>query len=221
MTTFKKTVISCYGFFLCILSLVSTPVFADQLGNVRIYQSYNEEFISGGQFSIYQVAKSNQDATKMILDDAFTTDKTKTLDLSEASVLEHSAQYAELFSGLTAGAEPLQVTEEVGKDGVFVQDLEAGLYLFVQSRAAQGYQNLKPFLVSLPAQGRWSIVVKEKMSPVSQTPPETTPKPGGKLTYEKPKLPFTGQVWWPAFALSGLGLVCFVYSFKKEKHDGN
>jgi len=86
-------------------------------------------------------------------------------------------------------------------------DLEPGLYLIVQTGASDGYEPLKPFLVSIPmneaghyvyevnAEGKFQLHQKPK--------PTTPPKP------PEPTLPQTGQLNWPIPVLVVLGLVLF------------
>lgn len=70
--------------------------------------------------------------------------------------------------------------------------LKPGLYLLVQQKAAPGFYPVNPFLVRLP----------QKASGIQSGDIEAAPK----LEPEK-KLPQTGQLIWPAWALLGSGIM--------------
>ncbi|MBP3673362.1 MAG: LPXTG cell wall anchor domain-containing protein [Oscillospiraceae bacterium] len=125
-------------------------------------------------------------------------------DLQDVSLAGELAEFAEDNS--LAG-----VTLTVGNDGkARFEDLEPGLYVIVQSQAADGYSTLNPFLVSLPymEDGAYqydvSAVLKGELERVPETTVPPTTKPVGST------LPQTGQLNWPIPILAVLGLGLFI-----------
>ena len=106
--------------------------------------------------------------------------------------------------------------------------LAEGIYLVVQTKAANGYEMFSPFLVSLPMRenGQWKYQVEAmpkievSVSGKPETPvkqPVSTPKPvssGNNL-----RLPYTGQLIWPVpvMAIAGMLLFAVGWSLRKDK----
>ena len=103
-----------------------------------------------------------------------------------------------------------QALDENGN--VTFSDLELGLYLVVHTKKTQitlkdktkVTYTINPFLISVPQKegGRliYDISTKPKVSPEKDTvPPKTPPKP--------PRLPQTGQLWWPVIGLGAIGVL--------------
>lgn len=88
------------------------------------------------------------------------------------------------------GASTVGVAQTIGADGTAgFSGLEEGIYLVVQTKAANGYEMFSPFLVSLPMRenGQWKYQVEAmpkievSVSGKPETPvkqPVSTPKPG-------------------------------------------
>ena len=85
--------------------------------------------------------------------------------------------------------------KQVSESGLVEFDgLAAGRYFLVQQKAPAGYYPIKPFLVEIPLTAGETLIGGIEAAP--------------KLEPEK-KLPQTGQLIWPAWALLGTG-VCVV-----------
>lgn len=127
------------------------------------------------------------------------------------------------------GASAVGVTQTIGADGMAgFSGLEEGIYLVVQTKAANGYEMFSPFLVSLPMRenGQWKYQVEAmpkievSVSGKPETPvkqPVSTPKPvssGNNL-----RLPYTGQLIWPVpvMAIAGMLLFAVGWSLRKDK----
>lgn len=97
-------------------------------------------------------------------------------------------------------------TVDVKRGYATFTDLTPGLYLMLQEKAAPGYYNLKPFLVSVPymEDGKYvynlTAVTKSQLEQENETVPPTT-KP--------PRIPQTGQMNWPVPVMASAGLLVF------------
>lgn len=95
-------------------------------------------------------------------------------------------------------------------------DLELGLYLVVQTQAAEGYEPVDPFLISLPMQEEgvyvYEVNATPKMSELVEAAEETAEETTAQ-TAQTPTsgatLPQTGQLNWPIPVLVALGLGLF------------
>jgi len=109
------------------------------------------------------------------------------------------------ITGWADTADPEKLSEAVAARGLYgttgqvseggcleYQDLEPGQYLLVQSKAAEGYQSMKPFCVSVP------MSIGGKLIYHIDAKPKLEPVPGEKL-------PQTGQLIWPVWLLLGTG----------------
>lgn len=176
-------------------------------GSITVSMHFDGEPVSGGSLTLYRVGEVSQN------DGNYTFVPTwefvrwgsdfGTLDSAEQiAQTAHSLRYFALRNGSTG------TTRGIGTDGkVTFSNLEQGLYLLVQTRAAPGYSRGNPFLVSIPYEqdGEYLYDVDAQAKtelerePTPTKPPE---KPGGKL-------PQTGQLNWPVPVLAAAGLVLF------------
>ncbi len=101
-------------------------------------------------------------------------------------------------------------TRDINEMGIVrFGDLELGLYLVVQNKAAAGYEKLAPFLVSVPYMWNGSYIYDVSSRPkteLEKTPVPTEPQP---TKPSGPNLPQTGQLWWPVPVLACGGLLLF------------
>lgn len=108
----------------------------------------------------------------------------------------------------------VQTTDAQGR--VTFEGVECGLYLIVQSAAADGYEAVKAFVVSVPmsVNGEWTYDVTAK--PKAERAPEPTPPPDDRL-------PQTGMLKWPVPVLAAAGVAVFavgwVMAFGRKKHE--
>ncbi len=113
-----------------------------------------------------------------------------------------------------------------GKGKVTFEDLEVGLYLVVQQKAASGYEEISPFLLSLPTYDKdtktyqYDLTAEPKTELVPKDTPGSTaePEPTPETETVPPsvpvaKLPQTGQLWWPVPILLCGGLVLIAVGF--------
>ena len=157
--------------------------------------------IPGGEVVLYQVAEITSKETEIQYEftNGFENCGLK-LDNLEDELLAEKLK-AEI------GASTVGVAQTIGADGMAgFSGLEEGIYLVVQTKAANGYEMFSPFLVSLPMRenGQWKYQV-------------STPKTvsSGKNL----RLPYTGQLIWPVpvMAIAGMLLFAVGWSLRKDK----
>lgn len=201
------------------------PVDMERKGSVSIAMRYQGENVPGGTLSAYRVAEIT--LTNGDYGFAFTSDFSpcglSLEDISSAHLAEELASFAESHS--------IAATErEIDENGkVCFEDLELGLYLFVQKTPADGYCAVSPFLVSVPGRDGEEYVYDVDGSPklsLEPAPTESTEAPPSTLpSATEPNLPQTGQTNWPVpvLAVSGVLLVMLGWymnrSGKKEYHE--
>lgn len=217
---------------LCVLLLVCTInriVFAaetqteslpdlDKTGSVIITMRDTDsgETVSGGSVLLYPVADPvevngdfSYEFTESFSDSGFALE-----DIATEKLAADLADYVERnhIKG---------TARDVKEDGtVFFDDLKTGLYLVTQKSPSEGYEAIRPFLVSVPVQsedGSWiyevdaSPKVELKTSSGSNpSKPDDPNNPNGKdHSSGITKLPQTGQLNWPVPVLAVGGLLLF------------
>lgn len=178
-------------------------------GSIQITMQQGKKVVSGGTLTLYRVgAVSENDGNYNFVLTGDFQDCGASLDkIQSAELAKKLAQYA-------ANKKLTGTTKEIGKDGtVSFTDLELGLYLLVQNKAATGYNKVESFLVTVPMQenGKYIYDVnaspKVEVKPTSTTP--TTPSTQKPTTPTSATLPKTGQLNWPIPILVVSGLVLF------------
>lgn len=142
---------------------------------VSLYDSETSEAVGGGTLTLYRVAKVKKDNANLSFEytNGFEDCGVELGDLSEG---ELASQLAEKIA---ATAE--STTVEISSLGVAeFGDLEVGLYLVVQTTAAENYNVINPFLVSVPIQENGSYVYDVDALPKVGTAAKKTPEPPDK-----------------------------------------
>lgn len=145
---------------------------------------------------------------------------------------------------------PVVEPQEVGADGVLsVSGLDEGAYLVVETEPAPGYNTFNTFLVTVPLEGAdedgYKVDASPKLDPVtttgsagsngnsntttsngssggsssSSTTSSTTSTASDTLT--DARLPQTGQLWWPVWALIGAGVVLVAAGIVRKRKQGH
>lgn len=237
----------CFLFALCclmLLSVLSVSAFAaesvdlDRKGSISVTMTYGGEAVPGGSLTLYHVA-----------------------DAYVERGATYGYRYTENYAGCTVSLEKLDssdtaralaeytLEEEIAgtklvinnKGYVDFPNLTPGLYLLIQEDAAEGFESVVPFLVSVPGQENGSYVYdvdaspKLALEPAPTEPPTepeptepepTEPEPTEPEPTDPPKLPQTGMNQWPVplLAMGGLLLVTLgavlCISGKKKNHEG-
>lgn len=216
---------------LLLLSCAVLPGFAaevdpDETGSITINAVYDGKKIRGGVLSIYLIATleedDNGDYYYKTKSDFTSVVKEFTTENITSTTIPTKLQEQLTKKGLLSKYAARDIVDAEGQ--VEFKNLELGVYLVVQTKAATGYQKMKPFLVTVPVYENgeyvYDVTADSKVSPPpkpTEAPPETT-KPSGKL-------PQTGQLNWPVPVLAAAGLTLFTIGTllrrgRKEEYEG-
>lgn len=218
-----------------VLCTVSTGAFAasgvPEGGSITIKVRHDGEPIDGGELTLYKVGKIEENDGNYSFEPVL---KLKDTDISledvdDPDLAEELADLAE-EEGLEAISAPIEDGE------AFFEDLDAGLYVVVQTETCPGFADMSPYLISVPQleDGEWvtDVVARPKV-PVEEEPddppPEEPDDPPGEPDDppgepddppdepddppeepdepDEPTLPETGQLNWPVPLLAVSGLV--------------
>ncbi len=167
---------------LALLACCAVPAFAlgqidlDRTGYIQVTlrDSDTEAAVSGGELTLYQVAKVKQEKGDLSFayTNGFEDCKIELGDLSESDLAKKLA--GQITSTMTS------TTVTVGENGVArFDDLKPGLYLIVQKTAAKDYSAINPFLVTLPMQENdtyvYEVDAMPKVGTVTYRTPDTPP----------------------------------------------
>ena len=180
---------------LTLLVWCAAPAFAlevvdlSRTGSIKVslYDSETSEAVGGGTLTLYRVAKVQKDNANLsfVYTNGFEDCGVELGDLSEGELAGRLAEK------IAATAE--STTVEISDLGVAeFGDLEVGLYLVVQTTAAENYNVINPFLVSVPIQENGSYVYDVDALPKVGTAAKKTPEPPDTPdTPDKPDTPDT------------------------------
>ncbi len=168
---------------LTLLVWCTAPAFAlevvdlSRTGSIKVslYDSETSEAVGGGTLTLYRVAKVQKDNANLsfVYTNGFEDCGVELGDLSEGELAGRLAEK------IAATAE--STTVEISDLGVAeFGDLEVGLYLVVQTTAAENYNVINPFLVSVPIQENGSYVYDVDALPKVGTAAKKTPEPPDK-----------------------------------------
>ncbi len=226
MKTFKWLMTSIM--LACMMLLQFSPMQAMAAGSIdldkevslTISYQYKSKALAGAKFDIYLVATVDENGE-------LTT--TETFSLFNTDIRgENDEAWEKLAAALKKYVRQEDIKSDAGgktdKNGLLnltggEKKLVHGLYLVVGARHTQGdyVYTTQPFMVLLPGQDKaantwvYEVTAKPKAAseeisddPESEEPvptPPVTPTPQG------PKLPQTGQLWWPVPVLLAAGLL--------------
>lgn len=165
---------------LTLLVWCAAPAFAlevvdlSRTGSIKVslYDSETSKAVGGGTLTLYRVAKVQKDNANLsfVYTNGFEDCGVELGDLSEGELAGRLAEK------IAATAE--STTVEISDLGVAeFGDLEVGLYLVVQTTAAENYNVVNPFLVSVPIQENGSYVYDVDALPKVGTAAKKTPEP--------------------------------------------
>ncbi|AUO83951.1 hypothetical protein HK335_01565 [Streptococcus agalactiae] len=206
---------------LLLFSLSTQLVSADtndqmKTGSITIQNKYNNQGIAGGNLLVYQVAQAKDvDGNQVFtLTTPFQGIGIKDDDLTQVNLDSNQAKYVNLLTKAVHKTQPLQTFDNLPAEGIVANNLPQGIYLFIQTKTAQGYELMSPFILSIPKDGKYDITAFEKMSPLKAKPKKEETITPTVAHQTKGKLPFTGQVWWPIPILIMSGLLCLIIALK-------
>lgn len=193
----------------------------DRTGSISVTMKYKGDPVPFGKLTLYRVGE-------LVANDGdYSFQPTENFAKCVASFDDVDLGSEALAKKLADFANPEWAieTRTVSKDGELnFRGLELGLYLVVQTKPANGFEAIDPFLVTVPryldGQYVYDVEATSKMDVPQPTQPETTEptKPGGKL-------PQTGQLNWPVPAMVAGGLALFAFGWilcfgkKKETYE--
>ncbi len=185
----------------------------DKKGKISVSMQLEGKAVGGGTLTMYRVGEIDEENGNYSFVQAgdFVNFKQSFIK-EEVESPELAAKLAKYSSDEKISGE----TKNIGTDGkIIFSDLELGLYLFVQNKAADGCEKVAPFLVTLPymEEGVYkyevdaSPKVEIKKDSSSTTRTESTTKTDKD---NQGKLPQTGQLKWPIPILVVAGLSFFM-----------
>lgn len=178
----------------------------DRAGSISITMRYGEKTVSGGTLTLYRAGGISEDDGNysFVLTEDYKESGISLDDLESAGLAESLAKY-------TSEKKPAGVEIPIGKDGkASAAGLETGLYLIVQTKAAEGYEAVSPFLVSIPMNEDGVYLYDVNATPKMGTLTEEPPEPD---TPAEPNLPQTGQLNWPVPVMAAAGLALLLLGF--------
>lgn len=206
---------------ICLILAMSMTAYAAETpdmtrtGSVSVSMTCDGKAVPGGTLTLYQVGAINEDDGNysFVLTGDFEKSGILPDDISSAALASSLAAYAS--SGNLNGK-----TADIGNDGkATVDSLRPGLYLVIQTKAADGYEAIEPFLVSVPMNEEGTYVydvdATPKLSMLRKGTPSVPAVTPSVPTAAPPKtsattLPQTGQLNWPIPVLTAIGLCLFL-----------
>ena len=165
---------------LTLLVWCAAPAFAlevvdlSRTGSIKVslYDSETSEAVGGGTLTLYRVAKVQKDNANLsfVYTNGFEDCGVELGDLSEG---ELAGRLAEKIAA-TAESTTVEISDLGAAE---FGDLEVGLYLVVQTTAAENYNVINPFLVSVPIQENGSYVYDVDALPKVGTAAKKAPEP--------------------------------------------
>lgn len=204
---------------------------------VTMWDKGKDMVVPGGKMTLYPVAQAEEENG----DFSFSYINGFEDCGMELGDLDSGDLAAKLTENIPEGAE--KTVQSVDANGeVTFSDLPLGVYLLVQTEAAEGYNPVNPFVVSVPMKEGttwiYDVDATPKMEPVTakvSTPtpvpqnPSNTPEPAKPQsttpgtpsgsstltgsTASITSLPQTGQLNWPIPVLTICGLLLFVFGW--------
>ncbi len=218
-------------------SVYAADIDLDKTGSisVKFIDGKTGELVPDGILSMYKVAdivRGSDGSLSYAYTDGFASCGLVLGDLTNDKLPESLSAYAQQ-NKLSAAA------QSVGENGVCqYSDLGLGLYLIVQTKAAEGYCAIDPFLVSVPIADPegwdYDIDATPKMEALTATSTSSTTTTNSSSTTSSTtnpstttttlnsnvqgdgdgnKLPQTGQLNWPIPVLAGVGIILFLFGW--------
>lgn len=193
-------------------------------GSISLDLTWQGEAVPGGSLTLYTVALGrlvNEVAYELELTEAFAECGVSLENLSSPETAQALAQWA-------AEREIPGTTAEIDENGhVAFEQLPLGLYLLVQEDPAEGFDKLRPFLVTVPVTGVDELIYDVNAAPkVNLEPAPTEPdEPTEPTEPTEPDLPQTGQNKWPIPVMAAIGATlfiagcCLVVSDRRKEHE--
>lgn len=198
--------------------------------NVRILETGSNPPVGvpGGKVEIYRLTSVVLDPYKGYFHSVSSTyntvlDRTEVSELETMTAADKDALIARVMEQISKNnlSSDAQAIPDAKGNASF-DDLQLGLYLVVQTEPATKHTAIAPFLIVIPQYIDGEPVYDVDASPkVGTSAPETTPPSDDPTDNPSdPKLPQTGQLWWPVsvMAILGCGFCVIGISLKRRKN---
>lgn len=203
---------------LILILTITLTATAASASSLTVVLKNGDKAIDNAAFKIYYVAEITDSSDYMLVDDFKNSD----INLNEYNQ-NNGSDYADRLKSYTEKNNILPVYEKVtdinGK-AVF-ENIKNGVYLVVGGDFNNGKVN--PFLVELPsrdengtltyhvtAMPKSEIINPEDKTETNKTTEIETTNHNNENGNEE-ALPRTGQLWWPVFTLSAVGLLLIIF----------
>ncbi len=202
--------------FAMVLSLL-VPAFAfahavpdlSQTGSITLNLTYNGQAVTGGEFALTLVG----DITEA--DGNYSFEKNAVVSGWSGSFenLEDSSLAQELANYVDSAGVSVTANEANSSGTVVFENVEPGLYLVQQVQESENFQEVLPFLVSVPQNEKGVYIYNVNATPKIGTlvPQEPAPTPNDST------LPQTGLLWWPVPVLLLAGLAFIIVGLFRRK----
>ena len=186
----------------------------NRTGSISLTMKYHDEIAAGGNLVLYQVGTAVEEdgSYSFVCSGAFSGCGLALNDLESRRLISQLSEFAE--QNHVSGTE-----KNAAADGTIVfDDLQPGVYLLKQTQAAEGFQRVNPFLVSIPMSvngtEEYDVDAGAKMAltPVGTNDNEPNGNNGRGGTGSNGNgsvFPQTGQLKWPIPPLTIAGLLLF------------
>ena len=238
MKTFRWLMISIMLACMMLLQFSPMQVLAaesidlDKEVSLTISYQYKSKALAGAKFDIYLVATVDENGE-------LTT--TETFSLFNTDIRgKNDEAWEKLAAALKKYVRQEAMKSDAGgktdKNGILhvnkeEKKLAHGLYLVVGARHTQGdyAYTTEPFMVLLPGQDKaantwvYEVTAKPKaaLEKIEDTPDEPEPTPSAPPPPQGPKLPQTGQLWWPVPILLAAGLLLVSIGIISRRRNSN
>lgn len=195
-------------------TLMSTLPQTDKNGSIQITMKDAGKTVSGGTFTCINVGilETEQGESVWKFANTFTDCGLNMEQLQTEEFADKLWKYAQEKSAYGT-------TKEINKSGtVLFENIPVGVYLMVQQKAADGYYEVHPFVVTIPVQDengwRYDVDASPKMEKMKKKPVTPEKKQEDSQKQNSRKLPQTGQLNWPIPVLTFLGVILFTIGWR-------
>lgn len=135
---------------------------AEDSGSIRISLNVGDLAVTNGAFTIYRIGMKVTDGYR--IDENYGGGFVKESD----AMSPHLAQWLSEAEGLSGKT----ILLDADGNAVFSQ-LGEGLYLIMQTERTDGFYPIQPFLMTIPCENRWNVVINTDPLPMVMESPST------------------------------------------------
>lgn len=188
---------------------------------IEVILWHKDQDISGGTLTVIRVGYVDEEDGNYFFSRILT--KTRIEDIQSPTA---ASELLEFYRNNRSNYAFYKQTAAVSQGKAKFTALPTGLYLVIQEKAAEGYSEINPFLVSLPymedGEYKYDLTATNKPELEPEVAPTTEPPPEKPTD---PTLPQTGQMNWPVPLLAVSGIALFLLGWflrfgrKKESYE--